>query len=72
MARRDEANERHGYANGQHDVYGQHRLDGNRVEPGIVVQQRLGIDVLLVVDVLVRASVDGFLRFDDCHLDRDQ
>lgn len=69
---RYEANEREGYANGQHDVDGQHRLDRDRVEPRVFLQQGFRLDLLVLIDVLLRATVDRFVRLDHRHLGRDQ
>lgn len=59
---RDETDERYGHANGQHHVDGQHRLHGDRVEPRVVLQQGLRVDIVLPVDVVVRARVHRVLR----------
>jgi len=62
---RDQTNERDGHANGQHHVDGQHRLDRDRVEPRVVLQQGFRIDVVVLVDVIMRAGIHRFLRIDE-------
>lgn len=59
---RGQTDERHGHANGQHHVDGQHRLDGDRVEPRVILQQGFCIDVVVSVDVVLRAGVHRLLR----------
>lgn len=62
---RGQTDERHGDANGQYYVDGQHRLHGDRVEPRVVLQQGLRVDIVVAVDVVLRTRVHRVLRI--CH-----